>query len=268
MAEVKAFFHTDTSTLTYVVYDPSSNDAVVIDPVLDYDGKTGETTIDHVNKVAEFIDSENLNLHWVIETHPHADHLTGAQELKKRFPNAQVGIGKGVTLVQETFGPVFELGPEFKTDGSQFDYLFSDNEEVSAGSLNFKILFTPGHTPSCTCCLIDNLLFTGDTLFMPDFGTGRCDFPNGDAATLFRSIKKIYELPDSTRVFVGHDYQPGGRELRYETSIKESKESNKHVKANTTEDEFVKFRTERDAQLKEPRLLKPSIRFNIQAGLK
>lgn len=266
MTEVKAFFDTATSTLTYVVYDPKSLDAVVIDPVLDYNAETGDHFTDQVDKLADFLESNKLNLHWILETHPHADHLTGAQEVKKRFPTAKVAIGSGVTIVQETFAPVFELGPDFKTDGSQFDRLFQDGESFTAGTMSFRVIFTPGHTPSCACYLTDGMLFTGDAIFMPDSGTGRCDFPNGDAATLFRSIKKLYELPDSTRVFIGHDYQPGGRMLQYETTIGEQKANNKHVKSETTEAEFVKFRTERDAQLSEPRLLKPSIRFNIQAG--
>eukprot|EP00049_Salpingoeca_infusionum_P002696 m.58970 g.58970 ORF g.58970 m.58970 type:complete len:271 (-) comp11740_c0_seq2:151-963(-) len=267
MPSVEAFFHDATSTLTYVVYDPETKDAVVIDTVLDYDPESETKTTTHADKIADFITANNLKLHWILDTHPHADHLTGAKQFKAKFPEAKVGIGEGVKIVQETFAPVFGFGDEFKRDGSQFDVLFTDLQEVEAGSLKFKVIFTPGHTPACACYNIDDCLFTGDSIFMPDFGTGRCDFPNGDAKKLYASIQRIYALPDATRIFVGHDYQPGGRELKYETTVAEQKASNKHVKAETTEEEFVKFRTERDAQLNEPRLLKPSIKANIQAGV-
>ena len=266
MIEIKSFFHETSSSLTYVVYDSESLDAILIDPVLDYNSENGEQFTDQVDLVDSFIQSENLQLHWVLETHAHADHLTGAQEFKARYPNAQTGISSQITIVQDTFGKILELGDQFNPNGSQFDHLFQDNESCKAGTMEFKVIATPGHTPSCVCYFIRDLLFTGDTLFMPDFGTGRCDFPNGSATDLYKSIKRIYELPESTRVFVGHDYQPGGRELIYETSIGDSKLNNKHLKADTTEAEFVKFRTERDAQLSEPKLLKPSIRHNIQAG--
>ncbi|MFT7520617.1 MAG: glyoxylase-like metal-dependent hydrolase (beta-lactamase superfamily II) [Kiritimatiellia bacterium] len=262
--QVKAFFHTASSTLTYVVW--KGTDAVVIDPVLDFDKVTGRCWTDAVSEVADFVKSEGLTLHYVLESHAHADHLSGAQVLKQRF-GAQVAIGVDITRVQDTFGTMFGLDEQVPRDGSQFDMLFSHGDVIEAGELKLDVMHTPGHTPSCTSFLVDDAVFVGDALFMPDFGTGRCDFPAGSADDLYTSIsKRLYGLPDNTRVFVGHDYQPGGRELEFETTIGESKAANKQLRGDTTREQFVDWRTARDATLSAPSLLIPSIRVNIDAG--
>ena len=263
---LETFFDKDTYTLTYVVYDENSKDAIVIDPVLDYDPAASKISYDSILKVQDFINSKKLNVHYILETHAHADHLTGAAELKKRIPTAKVGIGKNITKVQDLFSGVFNL-KDFNTNGVQFDILLNEEEPLEAGTIAIKTIFTPGHTPACSSYLIDDMIFTGDALFMPDFGTGRCDFPAGSAKDLYHSIhEKLYKLPDETRVLTGHDYQPNGRELKYESTIGESKESNIQLKESTTEAEFVEFRTKRDATLAAPRLLLPSIQVNIDAG--
>ena len=205
-------------------------------------------------------------LHYVLETHAHADHLTGAAELKKRYPEAKIGVGKNITAVQDVFASMYNL-KDFNTNGIQFDILMDEDTPIKAGSIEIKTLFTPGHTPACSSYLIEDRVFTGDAIFMPDMGTGRCDFPKGSAVDLYNSIhEKLYKLPDETRVFVGHDYQPGGRELAYETTIAEQKKNNIQLKEETSLEEFVKFRTERDKTLAAPRLLLPSIQVNIDAG--
>lgn len=261
---VHHFFDPRTFTLTYVVWDPATRDAVVIDPVLDYDPVGSKTSTQSVEAVAAFVNGENLRLHWVLETHAHADHLSASQWLKRVF-GAKIGIGAGIRLVQETFKGVFDAS--FATDGSQFDRLLEDGETLRAGSLALKVLSTPGHTPACLTFQIDDAVFTGDALFMEDYGVGRCDFPRGDADELYTSVhEKLYALPDATRVFVGHDYQPGGRALRFETTIGRSKESNVHLRASTTREGFVTFRKARDATLAAPVLLFPSIQVNVDAG--
>jgi glyoxylase-like metal-dependent hydrolase (beta-lactamase superfamily II) len=266
--KIKTFYDPATYTLTYVVYDERSKDAVVIDPVLDFDPADVSTSTQSLDAVLEFVNEQALKVHYILETHAHADHISGAHEMvTKHLPQAKIGIGERITLVQEVFKKVFNFPTNFKTDGSQFHRLFKDNEVARAGTLEFRVLFTPGHTPACASYLFGDAVFTGDALFMPDYGTGRCDFPGGDAAALYHSIaKKLYELPEATRVFVGHDYQPGGRKLLYETTIGESKRSNIQLKASTTESEFIKFRTTRDATLSAPRLLFPSVQVNIAAG--
>lgn len=266
--EIKDFFDSATFTLTYVVWDPVTKDAVILDPVLDFDPASGEFATVSLEKVNHFIKNEQLNVHYILETHAHADHLSGAHELTNHyFPKAQIGIGENIKIVQETFKKIFNLPPNFVTDGSQFNRLFKDNEVVRAGSLEFKVLFTPGHTPACSSYLFEDAVFTGDAIFLPDSGTGRCDFPQGDAKALYHSIMdKLYCLPNSTRVFVGHDYQPNGRTLAFETTIGESKRSNIQLKESTTETEFVNFRTKRDASLSAPKLLLPSVQVNIAAG--
>jgi glyoxylase-like metal-dependent hydrolase (beta-lactamase superfamily II) len=266
--QIRHFFDTATSTLTYVVYDKVTKDAVVIDPVLDYDPASVTTSIESISVVQAFVKEQQLNVHLILETHAHADHLSGAKELVKRFlPNAKIGIGERITLVQKTFKEIFNFPSSFKTDGSQFHRLFKNNETVKVGSLGFKVLFTPGHTPACASYLFDGFVFSGDALFMPDSGTGRCDFPQGDAHDLYRSISKcLYALPDNTRVFVGHDYQPGGRPLMFETTIGESKKRNIQITASTSEENFVQLRKARDAVLSAPRLLFPSVQVNIAAG--
>jgi len=264
--QIRALFDHATYTLTYLVWDPQTKDAVVIDPVLDYDplaSQIGDTSVD---QLAAIIDGEQLKLRFVLETHAHADHLSSSQVLRQRY-DAPVAIGKRITEVQQTFKPVFDLGEGFATDGSQFDRLLDDGETLAAGSLAVQVIATPGHTPACVSFLIGDALFTGDALFMDDYGTGRCDFPRGSAAALYESIhSKLYALPDATRVFVGHDYQPGGREVRWETSIGRSKAANPQLRAETSAAEFIEFREARDRTLAPPRLIFQSVQVNVDAG--
>jgi glyoxylase-like metal-dependent hydrolase (beta-lactamase superfamily II) len=263
---VEAFFDKTTFTITYIVYDQESKDAIIIDPVLDYDIASSTITSTSINKVLDFIKGNDLNTHYILETHAHADHITGAQDLKVKLPGAKVGIGKNITLVQSTFKDIYNL-KELDVEGSQFDILLDENEELVAGTIIVKTIFTPGHTPACSSYLIENNVFTGDALFIEDFGTGRCDFPKGDAQDLYVSVhEKLYDLPDDTNVYVGHDYQPNNRELRYKTTIGVSKSSNIQLKQSTSLEEFVKFRTDRDKKLNAPRLLFPSIQVNIDGG--
>ncbi|MCX6118067.1 MAG: MBL fold metallo-hydrolase [Proteobacteria bacterium] len=266
--EIETLFDGATYTLTYVVFDKGTKDAVIIDPVLDFDPASGKTTKKSIRNLLEFINDKKLNVHYILETHAHADHLSGAHELvTSYFPKAKIAISERITEVQETFKPFFNFPPSFKTDGSQFHKLLKDNETIKAGSLEVKTIFTPGHTPACASFLIGDALFAGDAIFMPDYGTGRCDFPKGDAEALYDSIaNRIYALSDSTRIFVGHDYQPNGRELKFETTVGESKRSNIQLKSSTKKDEFVNFRRKRDATLNAPKLLLPSIQVNIAAG--
>jgi glyoxylase-like metal-dependent hydrolase (beta-lactamase superfamily II) len=263
--QIKAFFDPDTYTMTYVVHDTATKDAVVIDPVLDYDPKASKTSIGSVVEVAKFIDAQKLNLHAVIETHAHADHLSGSQYFVKKY-GVKIAIGEYIKTVQEVFKNLFDLPPEFNANGSQFDILFKDGEIAEFGSLRFEIIHTPGHTPACTSIKIGDAIFTGDLLFMHDYGTGRCDFPAGSSADMYESVQKLYQLPDETRVFVGHDYQPGGREPRWETTIGQSKQQNPQINAKTTKEEFVAFRDSRDKTLAAPRLLFQSVQVNIDAG--
>lgn len=263
--KIDARFHDATSTLTYVVHDPATRDAVVIDPVLDYDPLASQTSTSSAQALLAWIRERGLRVHFILETHAHADHLTAAQFLAREL-GAKVVIGEDIRVVQKTFAPVFGLGPEFRTDGSQFDRLVADGEVVRAGSLEFRAMHTPGHTPACMSYLVGDAVFTGDALFMPDSGTGRCDFPRGSAEQLYASIQRLYALPDATRVFVGHDYQPNGRPLAYETTIGASKRENYQLTAETTQAAFVRLRNERDATLAAPRLLFPSVQVNIQAG--
>lgn len=264
--QIETFYDPATFTLTYVVFDPKSRDAVVIDPVLDYDPLSSSISTRSLQQLEGFLTTHKLRLHYVLETHAHADHLSGGQYLKRRF-GAQVGIGARIQEVQEVFQDVFALPETFSTDGSQFDRLFEDGEKFSAGTLSIEVIATPGHTPACVTYKIEDAVFTGDALFVEDYGTGRCDFPAGSADALYTSIhERLYTLPNETRVFVGHDYQPNGRSLRYETTIAASKEKNVQLCSRTSRDEFVKLRTERDAQLVPPRLLYPSVQVNIDAG--
>lgn len=266
MATVHTFYDPKTFTLTYVVFDPASRDAVVIDPVLDYDEAASKTATASLEKVAAFIDGEKLKLHFVLETHAHADHLSGSQWLKQRY-GAKVVIGARIRDVQSTFKKVFNLAEAFAVDGSQFDMLVEHGQKLEAGKLAVGVIGTPGHTPACVTYQIGDAIFTGDALFMEDYGTGRCDFPMGSAEALYESVhERLYALPDETRVFVGHDYQPGGRELRYETTIGVEKKSNVQLKADTPKADYVAFRTKRDATLNAPRLLLPSVQVNIDAG--
>jgi glyoxylase-like metal-dependent hydrolase (beta-lactamase superfamily II) len=264
--QVKAFFDPATFTVTYVVWNAATRDAVIIDPVLDYDPLASQTSTASADSVAAFLRAESLRLHYVLETHAHADHLSASQYFKRRF-DAKVAIGTGIRDVQAVFHPVFMLGADVPKDGSQFDRLLADGDEIKAGELTVQVIATPGHTPACVSFKIDDGVFTGDALFIEDYGTGRCDFPAGSAENLYSSIHdKLYVLPDTTRVFVGHDYQPDGRELRYETTIGASKEANIQLRASTPKEEFVAYRKRRDAGLSAPKLLYPSIQVNIDAG--
>ncbi len=265
--EIKTFFDTRTSTFTYVVFDPTTKDAVVIDAVLDYEAVGSKIWTESVDEVMDYLTTNSLNLHYIIETHAHADHISGAQMIKEQFPNAQVAIGKNITVVQQYFKNMFNLDKNFPIDGSQFDHLFEDKEVFDAGSLQFEVIFTPGHTPACASYKIEDAVFMGDAIFMPDSGTGRCDFPAGSVHDLFDSItKRIFTLPDETRLFMGHDYQPGGREIMNESTVAEQKANNIHIKEGISEEEFTAFRKARDAELAAPRLLFQSIQLNIDAG--
>lgn len=267
MKQVKEFFDTNTWTLSYVVWDDKTNDAIVIDPVLDYDPVSSKTSEDSAQAVIHFLKSNQLKLHFVLETHAHADHISASQIIKREYPQALVAIGEKITLVQEVFKGVFGLPDDFKTDGSQFDRLLKDGEEFLAGSIKIKSIFTPGHTPACASYIIDNNVFVGDALFMPDYGTGRCDFPAGSAVELYHSIHgRLYELPEDTKVYTGHDYLPNNRPLKFMATIAEEKKENIQLKAQTSIDEFVQFRTARDRTLSAPKLLLPSVQVNIDAG--
>ncbi len=261
---IQHFYDAATYTLTYVVFDPATRDAVVIDPVLDFDPASGRTSTASIEQVEAFVRREGLRVHAVFETHAHADHLSGSQYLRTRF-GARVAIGRRITEVQQTFRPIF--GNPMAVDGSQFDALLDDFARVQAGSLCIEVLPTPGHTPACVSLKIEDAVFTGDALFIEDYGTGRCDFPRGDAEALYHSVHEVlYALPDATRVFVGHDYQPNGRALRFETTIGAEKRANVQLSIETTREAFVSFRRTRDAGLAAPRLLFPSVQVNIDAG--
>ncbi len=264
---VQEFFDPTTWTLSYVVYDAATRDAIVIDPVWDYDPASSKLSTESLDALTDFLKRQSLKVHFILETHAHADHVTGSQLLKERFPAAKVGIGAEIVAVQKVFQKVFNIGATFAADGRQFDLLLQDGQELKAGSLTLHTLFTPGHTPACASYLIGDAVFTGDALFMPDYGTGRCDFPAGSAADLYHSVHdKLYQLPDSTRVFTGHDYMPNGRALRFQATIGEEKAQNIQLKAQTKREEFIAFREARDKTLAAPRLLLPSVQINIDAG--
>jgi glyoxylase-like metal-dependent hydrolase (beta-lactamase superfamily II) len=264
MIKVEAFFDKATFTLSYIV--SSGKDAVVIDPVWDYDQNSSRLTSHSVDLLTNYLQENNLELHYILETHAHADHISGAQVLKSKFPKAKVAIGEQIKIVQKRFSSLYGFS-SFKADGHQFDILLNEKEDLTAGGLSIKTISTPGHTPACCSFLIGENLFTGDALFMPDFGTGRCDFPDGSAEDLYDSVaNKIYKLDPSVTTYTGHDYMPGGRKLRFSCSIKEQRETNIHLKENTSKEEYVSFRTGRDANLSEPKLLLPSLQININAG--
>lgn len=263
MITIKDFFDPDTFTMTYCVWDSNSLDAVLIDPVLNYEPQASKITTKSVEEVLKFVQEKKLKLHLLLETHVHADHLTGSDEIKKRFPELLIVINENISKVQSTFSKIYNLN--IATDGSQFGLLNYDGQTLAAGNLRIQVLSTPGHTPACVSYLIGNAVFTGDALFLPKDGVGRCDFPAGDANQLYDSVtKKLYGLSDKVRVFPGHDYQEG-EHLRSST-ILEEKQSNIHLKAETSKSDFVKFRTDRDKTLKAPRLLLPSIQINMDAG--
>jgi glyoxylase-like metal-dependent hydrolase (beta-lactamase superfamily II) len=265
MYSTQSFFDPATFTLTHVVFDPVTKDAVVVDPVLDYDAAGARTGVDSARKVLSFVREHGLTVHWALETHAHADHLSAAQLLAREL-GAKTAIGERITEVQETFRGVFDMG-DLAVDGSQFDRLLRDGEIFQAGSVRIEVLATPGHTPACVTYRIGDAVYTGDALFIEDYGTGRCDFPRGSAEALWESVhEKLYALPDETRVFVGHDYQPGGRAVRWETTIGASKAGNVQLRADTPKEAYVRFRKERDATLQPPRLLFPSVQVNVNAG--
>ncbi len=265
--KVHAFFDDGrTFTLTYVVYDEQTKDAVIIDPVLDLDTTPWRTFTESIQKVAAFVAEQQLKVHWVLDTHVHADHLSGAHELKARF-ETKAAIGSNIAVVQEIFKGAFNLAKDFPTDGRQFDRLLQDGDVVEAGSLKIEVMHTPGHTPACNTYKIGDVIFTGDVLFIPDVGVARCDFPRGSAQDLYRSVtQRLYTLPDDTKVYVGHDY-PKNREMRCMTTIGESKQSNVDLPAGRSEEEFVARINARDKQLSAPRLLFPSLQVNINAGV-
>ncbi len=264
---VKEFFDKATWTLSYVVFDGTTKDAVILDPVWDYEPAASNLTTTSAEILLSYVKERGLQVHSILETHAHADHVSSAKILQKHLPNAKIGIGAPIREVQGVFKKFFNLNPEFKTDGSQFDFLLEEGKPYQAGSLTIETLHTPGHTPACSSYIIGDAVFTGDALFMPDYGTGRCDFPAGSADQLYTSIhEKLYTLPDNMRVFTCHDYQPNGRPLKFESTIGEQKSSNIQLNAKTTRNEFVEFRTARDKTLAAPRLLLPSVQLNINAG--
>ena len=263
--DVTAFFDEATNTVSYVVKDPASSSCAVVDSVLDFDYASGRTSFASADRIIDFIASQQLRPEWLIETHVHADHLSAAPYIQRKL-GGKIGIGDRITVVQDTFDKIFNEGTEFERDGSQFDRLFADGDTYRIGKLEARAIHTPGHTPACMTHVIGDAAFVGDTLFMPDGGTARADFPGGDARELFRSIKKVLDLPSETRLFMCHDYGPDGREIRWETTVAEERATNIHVHDGVTEDEFVAMRTARDATLSMPRLIIPSIQVNMKAG--
>lgn len=263
--DVKAFFDPATNTISYVVKDPSSNSCAVVDSVMDIDYAAGRISYEHADEIIDFIQKSSLELEWLIETHVHADHLSGAPYIQQKL-GGKLGIGNQITVVQETFGKVFNEGTEFQRDGSQFDRLFQDGDTYKIGNMTAFAIYTPGHTPACMVHVMGNAAFTGDTLFMPDGGSARADFPGGDAATLYDSIQKVLALPEELRLFMCHDYGPNGRDIQWETTVGDEKRHNIHVGGGKTREEFVKFRTDRDAQLDMPKLIIPSLQVNMRAG--
>ena len=263
--DVKAFFDPATHTISYVVKDPASNACAVVDSVMDIDYAAGRITYDHADEIIAYIEANKLDLEWLIETHVHADHLSGAPYIQQKL-GGKLGIGDKITIVQETFGKVFNEGTEFQRDGSQFDQLFQDGDTYRVGNMTAFAMATPGHTPACMVHVMGNAAFVGDTLFMPDGGSARADFPGGDAATLYDSIQKVLALPDDLRLFMCHDYGPNGRDIQWETTVGDEKTHNIHVGGGKSRDEFIKFRTERDAQLDMPKLIIPSLQVNMRAG--
>lgn len=263
--EVKAFFDEATNTISYVVKDPDSTSCAVIDSVMDIDYAAGRITYDHADEMIAYIKANGLKLEWIIETHVHADHLSAAPYIQQKL-GGKIGIGNQILVVQDTFGKIFNEGTEFQRDGSQFDALFEDGDTYRIGNMEVFAMYTPGHTPACMVHVMGNAAFVGDTLFMPDGGSARADFPGGDAATLYDSIQKVLALPDDMRLFMCHDYGPNGRDIQWETTVGDEKAHNIHVGQGKTKEEFVKFRTERDATLAMPRLILPSLQVNMRAG--
>ncbi|MDA0722339.1 MAG: MBL fold metallo-hydrolase [Proteobacteria bacterium] len=264
--EVKAFFDEATNTISYVVREPQGNTCAIVDSVLDYDPAAGRTDTTSADAIIAWVKDQGLNVAWILESHVHADHLSAAPYLQEHL-GGKIGIGSNITVVQNTFGKIFNEGTAFQRDGSQFDALFNEGDTIHIGQLRADVLHTPGHTPACLTYVIGDAAFVGDTLFMPDFGTARCDFPGGSAEDLYNSIQKILALPDDTRIFVGHDYKaPGRDEFAWETTVGEQKAMNIHIGAGKPLEDFVSMRTTRDAQLGMPRLILPSLQTNMRAG--
>ena len=264
---VHPFFHADSNTWSYLVHAPGDTVAAVIDPVLDFDPKSARTSTASAQAIVDHVAAQGLQVQWLLETHAHADHLSAAHWLKQtHWPEARIAIGEGIRTVQKTFRPIFNLGEHFPIDGSQFDQLFADDENFAIGAMLARVIAVPGHTSDSNAYLVGDALFTGDSLFMPDGGTARCDFPGGSAAVLYRSIQRLYALPDATRVFVCHDYGPGGRPVACETTIGEQKRANIHVRDGVDEADFVRLRDARDATLAMPTLILPAVQTNIRAG--
>jgi len=263
--QVETFFHEPTNTFSYVVRDPETSKGAVIDPVLDYDAASGRLGTEAAGEIVAFVRANDIEIEWVLETHAHADHISAAPFVRSEL-GGRLAIGEGIRAVQGRFKKLFNLGDEFEPDGAQFDHLFADEETFRIGSLAARAIPTPGHTSDSLTYLIGDAAFVGDSLFMPDAGTARCDFPGGDAHVLWRSTRRLFELPDETRLFMCHDYAPGGREIRNETTVGEQRRRNIHVGEQRSEEEFVKLRTERDATLGMPTLILPSVQVNIRAG--
>jgi len=264
--QVEAFFHEPTNTASYVVRDPQSSACAIVDSVLDFDAASGRTSTSSAEAIARFVEEHGLRCEWVLETHAHADHLSAAPYLKERL-KSRIGIGANITIVQNVFGKIFNAGTEFPRDGSQFDALFGDGAEIALGTLRGRAIHTPGHTPACITYIFGDAAFIGDTLFMPDYGTARCDFPGGDARQLYKSVQKLFALPEQTRLFVCHDYLPAGRsQYRWESTVAEQKAHNIQIHEGVTEDEFAAMRKARDATLHMPALILPSVQVNMRGG--
>ena len=264
--DITSFFDEATNTISYIVCDPNGSACAIIDSVLDFDFASGRTDTRSADKLINFIKENKLDVQWLLESHVHADHLSAAPYIQMKV-GGKIGIGSHITDVQETFGKIFNEGTEFQRDGSQFDKLFVEGDTFHIGQLRGDVLHTPGHTPACMTYVIGDAAFVGDTLFMPDFGTARCDFPGGSSENLFASIQKILTLPDATRIFVGHDYKAPGREhYAWETTVGEQKKKNIHIKSGKSKEGFVKLRDERDAKLAMPKLIVPSLQINMRAG--
>lgn len=264
--DVSAHFDEATNTITYIVKDPNSNHCAIIDSVMDIDYAAGRITYAAADSLIAEIAERGLTLDWIIETHVHADHLSAAPYIQQKL-GGKIGVGEKIMIIQETFGKIFNEGTEFQRDGSQFDALFKDGDTYMVGTMQAFAMDTPGHTPACMVHVMGNVAFAGDTLFMPDGGSARCDFPGGDAGELYDSIMKVLSLPDETRLFMCHDYGPNGRAIQWETTVAEQRAHNIHVGGDKTRADFIKFRTERDAQLAMPKLIIPSLQVNMRAGV-
>jgi glyoxylase-like metal-dependent hydrolase (beta-lactamase superfamily II) len=264
-ADITHFFDAPTNTLSYVVKDPGGNACAIVDSVLNLDYPSGTISYEGADAIIQHVRDHNLNVEWILETHVHADHLSAAPYLQQQL-GGKIAIGSAITTVQGVFGDVFNVDEGFRRDGSQFDVLLSEGDKITIGALEGYAMHTPGHTPACMSYVLGDAVFVGDTLFMPDFGTARCDFPGGDAATLFRSVRRILELPPETRIFVCHAYMPNGREMAFETSVAAERESNIHVHDGVTQEEFVQMRETRDKTLGMPNLILPSLQVNMRAG--